>query len=72
MQILSAYRLPGCRDWFRDDLTPVNGIRLATNCAIGTTFDEIPDYNFWAATKTDPVVSVASVLNTENAAEATQ
>jgi len=48
MKILSAYRLPGCEDAFRIDLTPVNGTRLLTNCALGTDFAPLPDFNRWA------------------------
>jgi hypothetical protein len=48
MRILSAYRLPGCRESFRADLTPVNGTRLVTNCALGSNLAPLRDQNLWA------------------------
>jgi hypothetical protein len=48
MKTLSAYRLPGCNDSFRDDLTPVNGTRILTNCALGASLVPLPDLNRWA------------------------
>lgn len=65
MKILSAYRLPGCDESFRSDLTPVNGVRIATNCALGVGLSEVLDHNFWAVSRTEPVVSVKSVLDSE-------
>ncbi len=47
MKILSAYRLPGCEDTFRIDLTPVNGTRLLANCALGMDLSSLPDENRW-------------------------
>jgi hypothetical protein len=48
MKTLSAYRLPGCEDSFRVDLTPVNGTRIVTNCALDTDLEPLPDENLWA------------------------
>jgi hypothetical protein len=48
MRILSAYRLPGCRESFRADLTPVNGTRIVTNCALGSNLAPLRDRNLWA------------------------
>lgn len=67
MAILSAYRFPGCEEPIRADLTPVNGFRIAMNCAIGTNLDELPDENYWVATKTDPVVPITPLLRRETA-----
>ncbi|MCH8985089.1 MAG: hypothetical protein IIB04_00575 [Acidobacteria bacterium] len=47
MKILSAYRLPGCEEAFRRDLTPVNGVRILLNCATGAGLGELPDSNRW-------------------------
>jgi hypothetical protein len=48
MKTLGAYRLPGCSDSFRDDLTPVNGTRILTSCALGASLTPLPDLNRWA------------------------
>ena len=59
MRILSAYRLPGCDEMFRADLTPVNGTRAVTNCALGTNLPELPDHNYWSPSNGEgPVVDV--------------
>lgn len=47
MRILGAYRLPGCEESFRADLTPVNGARIITNCALRTSLEPVPDQNLW-------------------------
>jgi hypothetical protein len=51
MQIFSAYRLPGCNQQVRSTVTPVNGIRLATNCALGTEIPVLPDRNYWVPSR---------------------
>jgi hypothetical protein len=48
MKILSAYRVPGCEDGVRSDITPVNGTRLLVNCATGAELEPLPDYNYWS------------------------
>ena len=47
MTILSAYRLPGCAEQVRPEITPVNGGRLVANCALGTSLQALPDDNYW-------------------------
>lgn len=47
MMILGAYRLPGCEGLVYPTITPVNGVRLTVNCALGTTLDLLPDRNYW-------------------------
>lgn len=45
--ILSAYRLPGCDDVTRIDLTPVNGARALLRCALGVELDPLDDVTRW-------------------------
>lgn len=48
MSILSAYRLPGCEDRIYPAITPVNGTRALTECALGTSYPALPDRSMWA------------------------
>ncbi|MEA2002215.1 MAG: sulfatase-like hydrolase/transferase [Actinomycetota bacterium] len=48
MKTLGAYRLPGCSSSVRKSLTPVNGTRILTNCALGTNLAPLSDLNRWA------------------------
>lgn len=48
MKTLSAYRLPGCEASFRVDLTPANGTRIITNCALNSGLEPLSDENLWA------------------------
>jgi hypothetical protein len=64
MRIFSAYRLPRCSDRFRQDMTPVNGARAVTDCALGTQLGEVEDLNYWAISREDPIESVGEVLQT--------
>lgn len=48
MQILSAYRLPGCDVDLYPTITPVNGARSITDCATDSKLDLIEDRSFWA------------------------
>ena len=48
MGILSAYRLPGCEGRFYPDMTPVNGTRAVTECALGIPHDPLLDRSLWA------------------------
>lgn len=45
--VFSAYRLPRCDLQVRPDVTPVNGTRLLTDCALGSELGEIADRNIW-------------------------
>jgi hypothetical protein len=45
--ILSAYRLPGCEDGYRPDITPVNGARAVLRCAIGSEVEPLEDITLW-------------------------
>ncbi len=47
MPILSAYRIPGCEDRYRSDLTPVNGARALLACALGADMPPIEDIMRW-------------------------
>lgn len=47
INVLSAYRLPGCEDEPHSSITPVNGTRLVTNCALGTGLSPLPDRVLW-------------------------
>lgn len=47
MSILGAYRLPDCADGIYESITPVNGIRAITNCALGTDLSALPDKHLW-------------------------
>lgn len=47
MHILSAYRLPGCDVSVSQSITPVNGIRAVTNCAVDSDLAELPDRQLW-------------------------
>jgi hypothetical protein len=58
MTILSAYRLPGCERQIRPDVTPVNGARILTDCALGMNLGEIPNRNYWAISMTDPITQI--------------
>lgn len=66
MTILSSYRLPGCAASVRPDLTPVNGARIATDCALGTDLGEIPDRHYWTRAMSDPIVPVESVFEAKD------
>ncbi|MCP4966590.1 MAG: LTA synthase family protein [bacterium] len=56
MEIFSAYRLPGCDEAIYPELTPVNGMRVATNCAIDAGLDAVTDEMYWAPTDIAGVV----------------
>jgi hypothetical protein len=61
MRILSAYRLPGCGDVMYPTITPVNGSRILTNCALATDLAPLEDRNYWipANSKEGSIVDVA-------------
>jgi hypothetical protein len=48
MSIFSAYRLPGCENSFYETITPVNGSRMITNCALGDDLQMLLDQTMWA------------------------
>ena len=48
MATFGAYRLPGCEGQVYPAMTPVNGIRIAANCALHSDFDVLADRNYWA------------------------
>lgn len=63
MKIFSAYRLPGCEGLIYPRITPVNGIRLAANCAIEANLGLLDDRNYWApSSPSGHVVDVAARL----------
>ncbi|MDJ0924723.1 MAG: sulfatase-like hydrolase/transferase [Acidimicrobiia bacterium] len=43
LSIFSAYRLPGCGADVYPTITPVNGTRMVTNCALDTEFELLED-----------------------------
>ncbi len=47
LSIFGAYRLPGCDNRFWPDITPINGARAVTDCALGTSLGSLPDVNYW-------------------------
>jgi hypothetical protein len=47
MAIFSAYRLPNCSAEVAATITPVNGTRLLTNCALGSSLDVVEDRSLW-------------------------
>lgn len=47
MSILSAYRLPACDVGIYQSITPVNGIRAVTNCALDAGLADLPDRHMW-------------------------
>lgn len=49
MGILSAYRLPDCPDTVYPTITPINGARALTDCALGTSLGLLPDNHYWIA-----------------------
>ena len=49
MGIFSAYRVPGCAESIYPAITPINGTRAVTSCALGTALDPLPDLNYWIA-----------------------
>ncbi|MCP4309207.1 MAG: hypothetical protein GY788_30905, partial [bacterium] len=57
MEIFSAYRLPGCDEAVYPEMTPVNGMRVATNCAIDAGLDAVTDEMYWAPTDISGVVT---------------
>lgn len=59
MQILSAYYLAGCDAAVPSGVTPVNGARIVTNCALGAGLDLLPDRNLWI--RSDALGSVVDV-----------
>jgi hypothetical protein len=48
MTIFSAYRLPNCTAQIYPTMTPVNGTRTVTNCALEAGLETLPDYSLWA------------------------
>ncbi|MDX2343322.1 MAG: sulfatase-like hydrolase/transferase, partial [Acidimicrobiia bacterium] len=48
MSILSAYRLPGCESLLYSSITPVNGARAMTSCALGLDIGTVADTALWA------------------------
>jgi hypothetical protein len=50
MEIFAAYRLPDCGEAIYPSVTPINGMRVATNCAINAGLEALPDYMYWAPT----------------------
>jgi hypothetical protein len=48
MSILSAYRMPGCEPRFYPEMTPVNGSRALAECALGVSYEPVPDRSLWA------------------------
>jgi hypothetical protein len=52
MSILSAYRVPGADDrLFNDHITPVNGLRLAVDNALGTNMGRLADKSLFSVWK---------------------
>ncbi|MEA2002216.1 MAG: sulfatase-like hydrolase/transferase [Actinomycetota bacterium] len=47
MSILSAYRMPTCDGRPYSSITPVNGARMVTTCALGTSLEKLPDNSYW-------------------------
>lgn len=47
MAIFSAYRLPGCEDRLYPSMSPVNGTRALTSCALGIDLLQIEDRTLW-------------------------
>lgn len=45
--ILSAYRLPGCEQEYRTDITPVNGARALMRCVFGGELSNLDDIAYW-------------------------
>ena len=48
MSVFSAYRLGACSERIYPSMTPVNGARTITSCALGTELDLVPDLSLWA------------------------
>lgn len=64
MSILSAYRVPGCENNLYSTITPVNGSRLISACAIGDDANLLPDNSWWVpATGRGSVVDVSDRLD---------
>ncbi|MCP4308254.1 MAG: LTA synthase family protein [bacterium] len=57
MEIFSAYRLPDCDQDVYPSMTPINGMRVATNCAINTELDAVSDEMYWAPTDITGVIT---------------
>ncbi len=57
MEIFSAYSLPNRDQAVYPSITPVNGMRAATNCAIDTGLDAVSDDMYWAPTDINGVVT---------------
>jgi hypothetical protein len=63
MNILGAYRLPQCEETVYPTITPVNGTRVITNCALGTSLALHQDRHLWVPPDGDGAVTdVASRL----------
>lgn len=64
MSILSAYRVPGCQHLIYPSITPVNGTRAITDCAVGTRLSPIDDNSYLAPPNWEgSVVDVSSRLD---------
>lgn len=64
MRILNAVYLPGCGQDVPDNLSPVNGIRLVTNCALGTDLAMLPETTYWIpADARGPAFDVAPLVD---------
>ena len=48
MSIFSAYRLPNCDTGVYPTITPVNGARAVTSCALKSEWGALPDLQLWA------------------------
>jgi hypothetical protein len=55
MSIFSAYRFPDCGYEPYPTMTPVNGTRLTTNCALGSDLGLIADMSMWAPNDGDGI-----------------
>ena len=63
MDILSAYRLPGCGELIYPAITPVNGARTIANCALGANLALLSDRYLWVPPDGDgEVTEVAARL----------
>ena len=64
MEIFAAYRLPDCDEAIYPSITPVNGMRVAVNCAINADLEALPDNMYWApADLSGEVADMGSRLN---------
>ncbi|MDJ0664200.1 MAG: hypothetical protein QNJ75_06545 [Acidimicrobiia bacterium] len=48
MGIMSAYRLPGCKELVYPAMTPINGARAVVACSQGSEAEMLPDRSLWA------------------------